>query len=275
MVIWLAEHFLAEGKRVAILSRGYRGSGDSSDEIDLIKNRLGGRGLFGVGKDRYAQGKRLEEQGADIFLLDDGFQYTQLARDVDIVLLDRSRPVTRDALLPAGRLREPVSALDRADLVVETRANRPEPASSVPALKTIPIFGASTKLQGFRRLGDEGRLMSVRELGSAPLFAFCGIGNSEAFFLDLKRWQVPVARERAFRDHHRYTVADVRVLQNAAEGAGAKGLVTTEKDLFNLAGVEGWRMPVYICVIALCVRDEGRFLAAIERKLAAREETRA
>src|SRR5581483_9418521 len=114
MVIWLAEHFLAEGRRVAILSRGYRGRGGSSDEIELMKHRLGGRGLFGVGKDRYAQGKRLEQQGADI------------------VLLDRSQPVSEDAVLPAGRLREPVSALDRADIVVETRTNGGEPEASIP-----------------------------------------------------------------------------------------------------------------------------------------------
>ena len=271
MVIWLAEHFLAEGRRVAILSRGYRGRGGSSDEIELMKHRLGGRGLFGVGKDRYAQGKRLEQQGADIFLLDDGFQHTQLARDVDIVLLDRSQPVSEDAVLPAGRLREPVSALDRADIVVETRTNGGEPEASIPAPKAVRIFGASTELQGFRRLGD-GKWMDAAELGAGPFYAFCGIGNPQAFFLDLRRWRLSVGGERAFRDHHRYTVAEVRTLQDAAERAGAQGLITTEKDFFNLAGIEGWRMPVYVCVIAMCIRNKEQFLEAIERRLMRREE---
>src|SRR6202035_4187 len=75
MVIWLAEKFLREGKRVAILSRGDGGSDGSSDEIELMKERLRGRALFGVGKNRYDAGHRLEAEGVDVFLLDDGFQH--------------------------------------------------------------------------------------------------------------------------------------------------------------------------------------------------------
>src|SRR5712692_9201863 len=86
MVLWLAEKFLAEGKSVAILSRGYRGSSGTSDEIELMKRRFCGRVLFGVGKNRLAEGRRLEANGVDIFLLDDGFQYVALASDVDFVL---------------------------------------------------------------------------------------------------------------------------------------------------------------------------------------------
>src|SRR5881296_3505048 len=88
MVIWLAERFLAEGKRVAILSRGYRGTNGTSDEIELMKFRLQGRAAFGVGKDRFAGGHRIEsEQPIDVFILDDGFQHLQLARDLNILLM--------------------------------------------------------------------------------------------------------------------------------------------------------------------------------------------
>src|SRR5271166_425685 len=81
MVIWLAERFLADGKRVGILSRGYKGRAGSSDEIELMKFRLQGRAVFGVGADRYEQGTKLEPN-VDLFLLDDGFQHLQLARDL-------------------------------------------------------------------------------------------------------------------------------------------------------------------------------------------------
>ena len=122
MVIWLAERFLVQGKRVAILSRGYRGSEGSSDEVQLMKFRLQNRVAFGVGKNRFAEGKRLEaERAVDIFLLDDGFQHLELARDLDILLLDASRPMRGEPLLPAGRLREPLSAMSRANVVVFTR----------------------------------------------------------------------------------------------------------------------------------------------------------
>src|SRR5881398_1101047 len=97
MVIWLAEKFLSDGKRVAILSRGYRGANGTSDEIELMKFRLRGRVLFGVGRDRFAEGHRLETQQAiDVFLLDDGFQHLQLARDLDILLVDASRPLNTE-----------------------------------------------------------------------------------------------------------------------------------------------------------------------------------
>jgi tetraacyldisaccharide 4'-kinase len=90
MVIWLAEKFLAEGKRVAILSRGYKGSSGTSDEIELMKFRLQERVKFGVGPDRYEQGKRLENE-VDLFLLDDGFQHLPLFRDVNILMFDGSK----------------------------------------------------------------------------------------------------------------------------------------------------------------------------------------
>src|SRR2546423_5731132 len=112
LVIWLAERFLAEGRRVAILSRGYRGVNGTSDEIRVMRDHLQGRVLFGVAKNRFAEGKRLEAQAVDIFLLDDGFQHLQLGRDGDIVLIDATRPLHDEFLLPAGRLREPTSAGD-------------------------------------------------------------------------------------------------------------------------------------------------------------------
>src|SRR5216684_6771990 len=98
MVIWLTKKLLAQGKRVAILSRGYRSANGTSDEIELVKFRLQGRVLFGVGKNRFAEGHRLEsQQPIDVFLLDDGFQHLQLARDLDILLMDASRPLAGES----------------------------------------------------------------------------------------------------------------------------------------------------------------------------------
>src|SRR5437868_12034081 len=116
MVIWLAEKFLAEGKRVAILSRGYRGTNGTSDEVELMRSRLQCRVAFGVGKNRFTEGQRLAAQRTiDIFLLDDGFQHLQLARDLDILLMDASASLHGELLLPVGRLREPLSAMSRAN----------------------------------------------------------------------------------------------------------------------------------------------------------------
>ena len=271
MVLWIAERLLAQGKRVAILSRGYRGSRGTSDEVELMRERLGTRVTFGVGENRFVEGKRLEEQGIDVFLLDDGFQHLQLARDLDIVLVDASRPERREWLLPAGRLREPRSALNRADLVVFTRMENQDLALlAMQRVAKFPIFPATTRLLGFRVHSGDGSLKTRAELGGDHFFAFCGIGNARAFFRDLERWGVVLAGSATFRDHHRYTTEDVERLERNAVRAGAKVLVTTEKDAQNLRQARFVRFPVFIAVIELAIPDEKQFLKVISAKLGAR-----
>jgi tetraacyldisaccharide 4'-kinase len=271
MVLWLAEKFLAEGKRVAILSRGYRGSHGSSDEIDLLKRRLRGNVLFGVGPNRFASGSRLEAENAiDVFLLDDGFQHLQLARDLDIVMLDGSRQLTKEWLLPAGSLREPIAACRRADILVVSR--KPDPlVIEARDAQTFSIFYAETKLLGFRQFGfgsDSGEKY-LSETGPGPFLAFCGIGNPGAFFDDLTRWDVPVVEKKAFADHHKYSLQELQQLQSRAKASGAQGLVTTEKDAENLPRAD-FRLPIWIAVIDFIFTAESELLAAIDRKLAAR-----
>lgn len=269
MVLWLAEKFLAEGKRVAILSRGYRGSRGSSDEIELLKRRLGGKVVFGVGPDRFASGSRLEsDKPIDVFLLDDGFQHLRLARDLDILMLDGSRKLKDEWLLPAGSLREPISACRRADILVVSRKFE-RPVIEARDAHTFAIFYAQTRLLGFRSLGSHSESKYLSEIGPGPFLAFCGIGNPEAFFDDLGRWHVPVAEEESFSDHHKYSQRELDQLQARAEACGAVGLVTTEKDAENLLCANA-RLPVWIAVISLVFTAESELLAAIDRKLAAR-----
>lgn len=265
MVIWLAKKFLAEGKRVAILSRGYRGSGGTSDEIELMKHRLHDKVTFGVGKNRFSEGHRIEQQHpVDIFLLDDGFQHLPLARDLDILLMDASRPVHRASLLPAGSLREPVSAMSRADLLVFTRVEaQAGTLETIEKLNDYPVFAAVTSLIGFRLQGDAA-LLQVDEMGAGPFFAFCAIGNPDAFLRDLQSWNVPLAGKKYFPDHHRYNASDVKSLEEAAQSMGAKAFVTTEKDVQNLSDVQLKELPLYVAVIDLEISPVGEFRAAIE-----------
>ena len=266
MVIWLAEKLVAEGKRVAVLSRGYRGTGKTSDEIELMKNRLQGRVLFGVGKDRCAEGKRLESADIDVFLLDDGFQYLRLERDVDIVLIDSTRPLRQESLIPAGRLREPRSALHRADLVVFTRTEQSTlTVGAIQKFPRLPVYPSVTKLLGFRGREPNATLQAACP---DPVFAFAGIGNPEAFFADLEGWGVRVVGRRAFRDHHRYTKQELQKLTTDAQSLGAKALMTTEKDAQNIDGALPLGMPLLIAVIAIDIPDEDRFLRDLRQRLA-------
>jgi tetraacyldisaccharide 4'-kinase len=271
LVIWLAERLLEQGQRVAILTRGYRGSGGSSDEVELMRARLQNRVIFGVGKNRFAEGQRIESrQAIDTFLLDDGFQHLQLARDLDIVLVDASLPMAQ-ALLPAGPMREPLPALTRAGIIIFTRTqNTPGAKESLQRLSNLPIFAASTHLLGFRRLGSEDALQIAADLGRGPFFAFCGIGNPEAFVRDLQRWGAAPAGHMFFGDHHRYTLEDMQAIERAASRLGAKGLLTTEKDSCNLSGVKFAALPIYVCIIDLEITADAEFLGAINGVLQTR-----
>jgi tetraacyldisaccharide 4'-kinase len=268
MVIWLAERLLAEGKRVAILSRGYRGAAGTSDEIELMRQRLQGRVLFGIGADRYAEGQRLEDAGVDVFILDDGFQHLRLVRDMDIVVVDSTRPLQREFMLPAGRLREPLSSLKRAHAVVFTRTEQSD--LTITAIQKFPqfaIYPAATKLLGFRKhcVGKTHEVLRACIPGSC--FAFCGVGNPGAFFANLEQWGIQLAGRRVFRDHHRYSSGEIAELERAAESAGASSMVTTEKDAHNIGRSQSSRLAIEIAVVALEIRDEREFLRDLHQRL--------
>jgi len=276
MVLCLAEKFLAEGKRVGVLTRGYRGSSGSSDEVEMLRQRLGDRVVFGVGANRYVEGSRIEkESGVDIFLLDDGFQHLKLARDVDIVLWDGTKKFQRQWMLPAGSLREPISAIGRADMLIITRktAGLDREDGATRATGDGLVFTAQTRLLGFRKAGAAKALKPVEQLEDGPFFAFCGVGNPDAFFADLRRWNVNVEGKMSFIDHHRYSADDWARLTHAAHTAGATAFVTTEKDEQNLRGHDFGEWSVYVAVIALTVSPEPAFDGEVRKLLNERRKT--
>ena len=184
--------------------------------------------------------------------------------------MDASRPLAGELLLPAGRLREPVAAMSRANLIIFTRA---ETASgtleAIGKLDQYPVFAASTRLLGFRRSGGESAPLSANEIGAGPFFAFCGLGNPDAFFRDLGNWGLAICGQASFPDHHRYTQRDILEVRRAGKRAGASAFVTTEKDAQNLGGLAFEEAPLYIAVIDLVVTPEADFRNVLDQTLAA------
>lgn len=274
MVAWIAERLAREGKRVGILTRGY-GGGESgtSDEVKLLRGRLGEQVPIGVGADRAAKGRELARQGVEWFVLDDGFQHLRLARNVDIVLIDASNPFGGGHLLPSGRLREPKSALRRANVIVITRSEHaPAVEAAVRRESQAPIFYARTKLDGIRRVagGQMAETVAAADLG--PAFAFCGVGNPGAFLADLREWGVQVAGHKFFRDHHRYTAADDVEVLREAEAAGTRALICTEKDFYNLHAIYRGKLPVFYCAISMRIEREEEFWDTVKKIANARGE---
>jgi tetraacyldisaccharide 4'-kinase len=262
MVIWLAErlreHLPENNKRIGILTRGYRGgtagaSGEpQSDEVAILRERLQHNVELGVGPNRYANGQILAKRGVEWFILDDGFQHMQLARDVNIVLIDATDPFGGGHLLPAGLLREPKSALGRADIVVITRS---EQALGVETLvrrySNAPIFYAVTELLDVLPVPGQPAMQLPNDLRAERVFAFCGVGNSAAFFNDLTRWGFNVTGSASFADHHRYSQEEALQVTEQAKKSGATALICTEKDLFNLRAIKFATIPVGFVRIAM------------------------
>jgi len=172
----------------------------------------------------------------DVAILDDGFQHRRLARDLDIVLIDALRPFGFGHVLPRGLLREPLSALRRADLVIITRADLVT-ADALAALKrdlagrartVVPVLAAGHQPQGL--LLADGSQRHADWLRGREVAAACGIGNPEAFRWTLLHCGARVRLFEIFPDHHAYTQADLDHVLRLAEAAGLKTLVTTGKD---------------------------------------------
>ena len=262
--IWLAQRLRADGKRVGILTRGYRPAAGMSDEVAVLRSHLGDTFPIGIGADRYATGTELQKQGVTWFVLDDGFQLLRLARDVDIVLVDATEPLGRwRRLLPTGRLREPFSALRRADFVVITRAREAPTVAAVVAQSTsAPFFYAQTVLEGLHEIAS-GHAVKESEWRTRKWFAFSAIGNPGAFLVDLTRWGFDVVDHVSFRDHHPYTPRDLADLTLRARRAGAEALVCTEKDAVKVQQFRAGELPVYSCAISMVVAEEEKFWNAL------------
>jgi tetraacyldisaccharide 4'-kinase len=256
-VILLGELLKQRGIRFDVLSRGYgrktRGviqvdpaglSATFGDEPLLIARRL--EIPVVLGEDRYQAGLFAEGKfGPQLHLLDDGFQHRRLARDFDIVLVTPDD--ARDSLLPAGRLREPLASLRRADAIVLTSGANPE---------NFPIEG---KLIWRVRRG-----ISTENIPSRPV-AFCGIARPQNFMLQLRKAGVEPAAEAVYRDHHAYTEADIRELLALRDKSEAGGFVTTEKDAINLGGFFNALQPLAVVPVKMELADAANALDTILR----------
>ena len=282
LVILMSKTLLAGGHRPCILTRGYgRRRGKSllivdpraglvfdpkkvGDEPAAIARALPNVPII-ISRDRFRAGIIGEQDfQATVHLLDDGFQHLALYRDLDVVLLDVMCPSADLALLPAGRLREPFSALQRAHWVILTRSELADGAALEARVQAANprarIFRSGTQLAGLVE-ARSGLPEPLENLLGRKVAAFCGIGNPAAFFADLRSWGLEVMAEGVFPDHHVYKRRELENLGVRARGAAA--ILTTEKDLMNLP--QDWNLPVPL--FACCIRSEIEEKMEFERAL--------
>lgn len=280
------------GRRVAIVSRGYRrqSSGvqivadtasirldptDAGDEPFLLARRLPGVPVV-VGANRHDAARlAVDRFGATAIVLDDGFQHRTLAKDVEIVMTRARSPWANGCLLPHGPLREPLSALARATLIVAAGVERAGDAAEVietarrhaPGVPVVTARYVSVESWEARTLQPH----RPEELAGRRLIAFAGLASPEGFAQTLQRLGVEVAHFATFFDHHWYTADDLAALDAQAAALGAEGLVTTEKDWVRLRDVARPRRPIHIVSVRLELLDGlGEWQRVFERACAKR-----
>lgn len=253
VVIWLAVALVKRGFRPGILSRGYGGSAEAptsvkadsdpavvGDEPVLLARRCGYP--LWVGRDRVAAGRELlaAHPEVNVLITDDGLQHYRLQRSAEIVVIDEI--ILGNAWpLPAGPLREPVSRLASASLLI---ANGP--ISACLQSRLPPVSQASMLLEArqFYRLGRVAEKRGAADFSGQRLHALAGIGNPERFFMSLRQLGLKLESTRALPDHHAFSAEDLRVPTGEV-------LLLTEKDAVKcaaLAPADAWVLPVEACI---------------------------
>ena len=268
LTIWLAEKLMTKGIMPAISIRGYLSKAEKKllilnknsrenlnpkligDEACLLAQKLKNVPVI-VGKNRVVASKIAKDLCSQVLILDDGFQHLKLKRNLDILLLDATKSLFKEKIFPRGRLREPISAIKRANIIIISRASElnEKIISEIKSLnQDCPIFKMRYKV------------VDSEILFSRKAYAFAGIADPEQFFNMLTSIGIQLIGKRAFSDHHYYQESELRELEKDAIIKGAEMLLTTEKDFMRIKNFK-MSIPVHP------VRIEPEFFAEEEKLL--------
>jgi len=278
LVQYIARLFQQQGRKPAVLSRGYKGSATGSinvvstpdavlleaseagDEPRLLAEKLPGIPVI-TGKKRFLTGRfAIDSIGADILILDDGFQHLALQRDLDLVLFSARKALGNGYVLPGGELREPLAGLKRADAFIISNVDAPQ-KDNVPEFISFlkdrfpetPLFTAGYQPENVLHRIDTDKTDTISHEAACriPLYGFCGIAGPESFKTTLRENSMKLTGFQGFPDHHDYTTSDIRSLLVDARASGAEGLITTEKDWVKLRHLFPREMPLLVQPVQL------------------------
>lgn len=276
-----------QGHDVALLLRGYKGRTiqfddehldqaattwrKESDEAMVLRRRCPGAKVI-VDPDRVAAARRAIDGGADVLILDDGFQHRRIARDLDVVLIDATAPFGHGYPLPRGLLREPTRSLRRADLVVLTHSDQIHETQKTLLLRSLrrasgdkPVLEAVHRIIGFTDI--KGATVTVEDRSVMQAVLFAGIANFESFTRSVKQLGAKVLAAYQYPDHHDYSTEEIAGLADLAANLEANVLLTTEKDAVKLVGRwddQGCRLLVPVLDIEFLGEGDKILAEAIE-----------
>ena len=303
MTIHVARLVKRIGYKVAVISRGYKGRAEKTggivsdgrtilmepdaagDEPFMMATKLKNIPVV-VGRNRVKAGMlAVKNFNPDVLVLDDAFQHLKLVRDIDLVLLDNSRPFGNTYLLPRGTLREPISSLGRGDAFVLTRSDSGSDdamATSLAMLKGFtqgqPVFKSLHVPYIYKVIKGESVLLQsttqssfthdLEFLKGRRVFAFSGLAGNNDFQSTVEGLQCDLTGFSGFPDHHLYSDKDLSTLLQLSRESNADFILTTEKDYGRISNRIIW--PIELVVIGIKVSfedDEDVFKAFIKNRL--------
>ncbi|MCK5000029.1 MAG: tetraacyldisaccharide 4'-kinase [Anaerohalosphaera sp.] len=236
LVIWLCALLQKHSLPCAILTRGYKvEQGKFTDEPALLAKACPDAKVI-VDADRVNGAKRsVNNHGAKVLVMDDGFQHRRLKRDIDIVAIDATCPFGYGRILPAGLLRESIKGLKRAHAIVITRydqATTDDMNKLEQRIKQIvpgiPIAKANHVSRYAKAI--KGEVITLEKLRTKKIFAFCGIGNPQAFVSHLKTMGLNIVGSKFYNDHYDFTKQDINDISEEARYLDADLVLATQKD---------------------------------------------
>lgn len=292
LVAYLSEFLQSQGKKVVIVSRGYKGSKSSNkvftvsdgqghifgspeecgDEPFLLASWLSDTPVL-ISKMRASAIQQAESQfSPDYIILDDGYQHRAVSRDIDILLIDAMDPFGNYRLPPSGILREPIKNLCRADIILINRAEEDEDLLTLRRIlrrhnEKALVFQLGNRITKLFKLGSDAALDS-ENINGVKCYLFCAIGNPHGFTLNIEKLGAQLVGHKYFRDHYQYTDEDLKKIFREAEKAGASIILTTQKDMVRIKEYdESSSLPLYYAKLELALYKEEEFLQALKSLL--------
>ncbi|AEE15010.1 Tetraacyldisaccharide 4'-kinase [Thermodesulfobium narugense DSM 14796] len=280
LVIWLTKKNLEKGLRVGIVFRGYAGEARGTLLVQDGKNILSTP--YVAGDEAYLVSKKVpgtivivdrvkeraieflqNEYNCDIVILDDAYQYWSIKKDLDIVTIDAINPWGCGYMFPRGFLREPKESLARANVVVISRFDLIDHKDLLKLMQEIRGINPNTKIllmrYVFKKLVDMSlyREYNLNVLNGKRIFAFCGIGNPDSFFLTCKNLGINIVGSMSFPDHTRYSEKDLLRLYNKSKTLNVDAFLTTEKDIVKFNFLKSPNFLLYALSIEAEIFSEG------------------
>ncbi|MBP1764249.1 MAG: lpxK [Firmicutes bacterium] len=294
------------GCRVVILNRGYRAkwrepiglvsdgqriymsAAEAGDEAFLLAKNVPGVAVV-VGKDRSLTGQyAVQKLNADVIILDDGYQHWQLARDLDIVLIDTLNGFGNHFLLPRGTLREPLENLNRAQLFLLTKVDQSPDNTRDQIREVLQRYNQTAlivesvhkplrciELEDWDK-GLRAKAFTLETMHGKKVLAFSAIGNPSSFEQTLQHIGTTVAVSKRYPDHHDYTMAEMQAAMETAVQESVDALVTTEKDAVKIPAefiYSDRPLPVYIIGIEVEITGGSREFMELVRTVSCKKNS--